>query len=61
MADFARETNQPYERVKRWRALDNIKPKYWPDVKTAAWARGFGWVDDSLLARLAATARSEPA
>lgn len=54
MADFARETNQPYERVKRWRALNNIRPKHWPSVKAAAWARGWGWVDDTLLARLAA-------
>lgn len=59
MADFSRETNQPYERVKRWRALNNIKPKYWPAVKAAAWRRGWGWVDDSLLARLAATACAE--
>jgi hypothetical protein len=53
MADFSRETNQPYERVKRWRAINSIKPKYWPSVKAAAWARGWGWVDDTLLARLA--------
>lgn len=53
VADFARETNHPYERAKRWRALNNIKPKYWPEVKTAAWARGWGWVDDAMLARLA--------
>lgn len=55
MADFARETKQPYERVKRWRALNNIRPKYWPSVKSAAWGRGWGWVDDALLARLAAS------
>lgn len=58
MADFAAETNQPYERVKRWRALNNIRPKYWPDVKSAAWARGYGWLDDSLLARMALEAES---
>lgn len=56
MADFSRETNQPYERVKRWRAINSIKPKYWPSVKAAAWARGWGWVDDTLLAKLAAMA-----
>lgn len=61
MADFSRETNQPYERVKRWRAINSIKPKYWPSVKAAAWARGWGWVDDSLLARLAATASADAA
>lgn len=59
MADFARETNQPYERVKRWRALNSIKPKYWPAVKAAAWKRGWGWVDDALLARLAAASALE--
>lgn len=58
IADFARETNQPYERVKRWRALNNIKPKYWRDVKLAAAdprrkkLLGFA-VDDALLVRLA--------
>lgn len=61
MADFSRETNQPYERVKRWRAINSIKPKYWPSVKAAAWARGMGWVDDALLARLAATAAVDAA
>jgi hypothetical protein len=53
MADFARETNQPYERVKRWRAINSIKPRYWPAIKAAAWARGWGWLDDAFLARLA--------
>ena len=57
ITDFAKETNQPYERVKRWRTLNDgkgsIHPKYWPSVKTAAWGRGWGWVDDTLLARLA--------
>ncbi len=61
MADFANETKQPYERVKRWRALNNIKPKYWPSVKAAAWARGWGWVDDALLARLALAASADAA
>lgn len=59
IAEFARETKQPYERVKRWRALNNIKPKYWPAIKAAAWARGWGWVDDTLLARLATVASKE--
>jgi hypothetical protein len=54
MADFSRETNQPYERVKRWKALNNIKPKHWPAVKAAAFSRGFFWCDDAFLARLAA-------
>lgn len=56
MAVFAEETKQPYERVKRWRALNNIRPRYWPMVKAAAWARGWGWVDDAYLARLAVAA-----
>ncbi len=54
MADFSKETNQPYERVKRWRALNSIKPKYWPMVKAAAFKRGWYWCDDAFLARLAA-------
>lgn len=61
MADLATETNQPYERVKAWRRNNSIKPKYWPAVKTAAWARGWGWVDDAFLARLAAAAASTKA
>lgn len=58
MADFSRETKQPYERVKRWRALNNVKPKYWPEIKAAAWARGWGWCDDALLARMALAAEA---
>lgn len=54
MADFAKETKQPYDRVKRWRALNSIRPKYWPAVKLAAGKRGWIWCDDALLARLAA-------
>ena len=53
IADFARETSQPYDRAKRWRALNNIKPKHWPKVKKAAAARGWSFVDDALLAELA--------
>lgn len=56
MADFARETHQPYERVKRWRALNNIRPLYWPPVKAAAARRGWVWLDDPLLVRLASAA-----
>lgn len=63
--DFSRETKQPYERVKRWKTLNDgrgsIHPKYWPSVKGAAWARGWYWVDDALLARLAASAAAEHA
>jgi hypothetical protein len=61
LADFSKETKQPYERVKRWRILNNIKPKHWPNVKAAAWARGWGWVDDAYLARLAANTERERA
>lgn len=56
MRDFSKETNHPYERVRRWRYLNNIRPKYWPDVKAAAWRRGWFWVDDAFLAKLAACA-----
>lgn len=65
ITDFAEETNQPYERVKRWRTLNqgkgSIHPKYWPSVKAAAWKRGMGWVDDALLARLAVNSAAETA
>lgn len=61
LADFARETKQPYERVKRWRALSSIKPKYWPAVKAACWARGYTWADDSLFAKLALQAEQSRA
>lgn len=54
MAVFASETNQPYERVKQWRARNNIPPRRWPPVKAAAWQRGWYFIDDALLARLAA-------
>lgn len=65
IADFAEETKQPYMRAKRWRTLNDgrgsIHPKYWPAVKAAAWKRGWGWVDDTLLARLAVNSAAEHA
>ena len=60
MRDFSNETKQPYERVKRWKWLNNIRPKYWPEVKAAAWRRGWFWVDDAFLAKLAAAGEREP-
>lgn len=56
VADFARETDQPYERAKQWRARDSIPPEHWPQVILAAAGRGH-LVSADLFMKWAADAR----